>query len=189
MMSSLIRTETASLAVPMRPFPTANAPAKLDTLETHAESAVFHAQTANSSSKEPVPAALSTLFITLPSMVAPVPMASTWMLMESAKFSPLSQLPARMENISIPKMDALPAVQSASHAEGPTNVSHAPRMVSQPTLKDFASPPVVMVLSLLPRLVILEAMHQTDALAAESYQDILAVDNHQSAKQLLPQLQ
>ncbi len=184
-MSSSIRTETASLAVLMRPFPTANAPVKLDTLEIHAEYVVFHAQTANLSSKEPAPAAHSTPFTTLPSMVAPALTASTWMHMESAKFSPLSQLLARMDNISIPTMDASPAAQSASHAEDPTNASPAPRMASQPTLKDFASPPAVMASSFLQRLVILEAMRQMDALAAELYQDILAVDNHQSADQLL----
>lgn len=180
-MSSSIKTETVTLVVPMRLFPEVNAPAKQDITEMNVESALSHAQLVNSSSKEPVLAALLTPSITLPLTDAHAPTDSTWIHMVFAKDSPSSQSPATMDNTSTPIMDALLAVLSARPAEELINASPALKMDSQLTHKDFAFLPAVMESSLLLRPVILEEAHQMDALAAESFLDMLAMDNHQFA--------
>ena len=180
-MSSSIETETVTLVVLMKPFPEVNAPAKQDTPEMNVESALSHAQLVNSSSKEPVLAALLTPYITLPLTDVHAPTDSTWTHTVFAKDSPSSQSPATMDNTSTPIMDALLAVLSARPAEDQINASPALKMVSQLTHKDYAFLPVVMESSLLLRPAILEEAHQMDALAAESFLDMPAMVNHQFA--------
>lgn len=180
-MSSSIETETVTLVVLMKPFPEVNAPVKQDTPEMNVESALSHAQLVNSSSKEPVLAALLTPSITLPLTDAHVPTDSTWTHTVFAKDSPSGQSPATMDNTSTPIMDALLAVLSARPVEDQINASPALEMASQLTHKDFAFLPAVMESSLLLRPVILEEAHQMDALAAESFLDMPAMVNHQFA--------
>ena len=180
-MSSSIETETVTLVVLMKPFPEVNAPVKQDTPEMNVESALSHAQLVNSSSKEPVLAALLTPYITLPLTDVHAPTDSTWTHTVFAKDSPSGQSPATMDNTSTPIMDALLAVLSARPAEDQINASPALKMVSQLTHKDYAFLPVVMESSLLLRPAILEEAHQMDALAAESFLDMPAMDNHQFA--------
>jgi hypothetical protein len=180
-MSSSIETETVTLVVPMKLFPEVNAPAKQDTPEMNVESALSHAQLVNSSSKEPVLAALLTPSITPPLTDAHAPTDSTWTHTVFAKDSPSGQSPATMDNTSTPIMDALLAVLNARPAEDQINASPAPETAFQLTHKDFAFLPAAMESSSLLRPAILEEAHQMDALAAESFLGMLAMDNHQFA--------
>lgn len=186
MMNFLIEMETATLVVPMKPFPMANALVKLDTLEIHVEFALSHAHLVNSSSKDHVLAAHLIPFTTLQSTDAHAPMVSIWIPMAFVKNSPSSQSHALMDNTSILIMDVLLAVLNAKLAEDQINASPAIKMDSQPTHKDFVFPLVAMELSLLLKPAILEKAHQMDALDAELSLDMLAMDNHQSADLLPP---
>jgi hypothetical protein len=100
------------------------------------EFAFYLANPTNSPSKEDVPLAHSTPFITMPLTAAHAQLDSTWIAMVFANSLLLRLSPAPMDNTLTPILVVRLVAQLAKHANQPTIVLHALQVGSLLTLKD-----------------------------------------------------